>query len=862
MISDILQGKTRVLPCKTISEEGNLYSEMKDRNIFIFTAGDKNARKHLSDSVLKSIDDKLIQLHIDSKTIKEIQDDGYYAWGAIWGQNNYKNWKKMKKGDFIICVYDNKYQFFSKVLKTVYDNPLAQSVWGVNKDGKTWEYMYFMEKPKKIDIPLSDISNDYLYKKYLGFTSISDAKIKNILSKYDNLDIFFKDIFFGEKKKDSHHPIVEKIKEEEYQNLNKNNNLLYNKKDLKDIKKIISLRSMPDNTNLVSFEADDSTLGDSFFGRECEFVIPRYQRPYSWGKDQIDEFWNDLNDDDSNFFIGSVIFNTQNFRENNLIEVIDGQQRLLTATIFSRALLDLFKEIDSEHAAVMESQDFYWQNPTTFTPTYKLFPGDSTFKFFRDYIQIGEREHSDNTTTTINDSQATIRAKSGVEKLSVEEKRIWNNYKIFKGLITEYLSVYDQPSDKIEAVGKLRTRLRKLGIVEIQVQSDEAAYEIFETTNARGLDLSVTDLLKNYIFRNIPEEGGTDEAMEKWKVIVDNIDKSKEKMSKFIRYFWLSKYNFVETKKLFREIKSGTDDWRRLLNDLEESSEIYKIISIDNESYLEEYLTSSSNNNVSRHSSKIIASIRHIRKMNISQHKVFLMSVLRNINNIDYDPTDVLRILESFCYMFYKICVQRGVKVEKLFSKYAVQLEEKSRPDIPINTRRRNSNRIFANFINELKDLKPEEGLFKESFKSLKYNDGGDNFLISYTLQMIDYFLMGSDEELIHNIRELSIEHILPQNPEVWDLLREDVEEYVHSVGNLTLLSQRINGRARNNQLIQQNDDGDEVGKLSVYQDSNLEITRKLVQRINENDNNWTQDTIDERTEYFANIAFDDIWNF
>ena len=99
MISDILQGKTRVLPCKTISEEGNLYSEMKDRNIFIFTAGDKNARKHLSDSVLKSIDDKLIQLHIDSKTIKEIQDDGYYAWGAIWGQNNYKNWK---------CIFNNR----------------------------------------------------------------------------------------------------------------------------------------------------------------------------------------------------------------------------------------------------------------------------------------------------------------------------------------------------------------------------------------------------------------------------------------------------------------------------------------------------------------------------------------------------------------------------------------------------------------------------------------------------------------------------------------------------------------------------------------------------------------------------------
>ena len=164
----------------------------------------------------------------------------------------------------------------------------------------------------------------------------------------------------------------------------------------------------------------------------------------------------------------------------------------------------------------------------------------------------------------MNDTQAIIKEKSGLDKLSKEERLIWDNYRTFKGFIEEYLSAFDSPEEKTEQVGKLSKKLRNLGIVEITVQSDDAAYEIFETTNARGLDLSVTDLLKNHIFRKIPEENGKDVAMQKWNHIVENVEKAKGEMSQFIRHYWLSKYGFVEMKKLFREIKFGENkvtDW-------------------------------------------------------------------------------------------------------------------------------------------------------------------------------------------------------------------------------------------------------------------------------------------------------------
>ncbi|NOY64182.1 MAG: DUF262 domain-containing protein, partial [Nitrospirae bacterium] len=58
------------------------------------------------------------------------------------------------------------------------------------------------------------------------------------------------------------------------------------------------------------YEAKDTKLRDILFTSYKKFKVPRYQRPYAWTEDQISDFWNDLNDDYSNF-IGSLIFNNE-----------------------------------------------------------------------------------------------------------------------------------------------------------------------------------------------------------------------------------------------------------------------------------------------------------------------------------------------------------------------------------------------------------------------------------------------------------------------------------------------------------------------------------------------------------------------
>jgi hypothetical protein len=171
-------------------------------NIFIFTAGDKNARKHLDDSISKSINIELIKKHLSTDLISKINNgnDNFYAWGAVYGPKNVNNWNGINEGDYMLTVYDSTYQYVSRVLSKTQNKSLAEEIWGNDDSGNTWEYMYFLSEPKKIEVQLSLLSN-YLNKRYLGFTKISKNKIFDIIGNYNDLNSFFDSNFsFREEK--------------------------------------------------------------------------------------------------------------------------------------------------------------------------------------------------------------------------------------------------------------------------------------------------------------------------------------------------------------------------------------------------------------------------------------------------------------------------------------------------------------------------------------------------------------------------------------------------------------------------------------------------------------------------------------
>jgi hypothetical protein len=168
--------------------------------IFVFTAGDQGARQHLADSIKQPIDGKKVFGSFGRTDYEDLsrirrEGDGFYAWGATPGSRrrprNPGTWKAMSRGDYVLCVYDSRYRYVSYVLGK-YNNPrFARSVWTEDENGQTWQYMYFLAKPLKVDKPLSELAGpDRLPKRYGGFAHISDRRLRAIASDYGSIDNF------------------------------------------------------------------------------------------------------------------------------------------------------------------------------------------------------------------------------------------------------------------------------------------------------------------------------------------------------------------------------------------------------------------------------------------------------------------------------------------------------------------------------------------------------------------------------------------------------------------------------------------------------------------------------------------------
>jgi hypothetical protein len=103
--------------------------------IFVFTVGDRAARRHLADSIEHPIPDETVFAnfaeahHEELERVRE-EGGGFYAWGALPGPGNPRTWKAMHRDDRVLCVYDNTYHYAARVLAK-HDNPdLARTVWG------------------------------------------------------------------------------------------------------------------------------------------------------------------------------------------------------------------------------------------------------------------------------------------------------------------------------------------------------------------------------------------------------------------------------------------------------------------------------------------------------------------------------------------------------------------------------------------------------------------------------------------------------------------------------------------------------------------------------------------------------------
>ncbi|MGV3762699.1 DUF262 domain-containing protein [Parapedobacter sp.] len=586
------------------------------------------------------------------------------------------------------------------------------------------------------------------------------------------------------------------------------------------------------------FEVVRTTIGEVYYKPQNRFRIPRFQRQYTWDEKQVEEFWETITLGIPTF-LGTVIFNIKDKHTDNIIEIIDGQQRCFTIQIFGAVARDIILEeglhsgdkkyrqkADGVHKRILGSQDD--DDDETFY-SY-LIPGDSIKEFFEKYIQNNSADNLANI------EQAKVTRNS-------EQYKVKNAYFKFRQLIREYLqeeiTFSARYSKLIDLIDK---KLSHHFFVKIQIDDEDLAYEIFETVNAKGVDLSVADLIKNQIFRNVTGGDGhvIDVAKEKWNGLLETLEGLEFSLKDFLSYYWTSKYSYVSDKNLYTEIRwkfqSNSEEWVLFLDDLVKNANYLELILSGSEDDFVDFF-----NNDRGEAEKAYKSLRILRSLKAKTWIILYLCLFRNLSSDSRNkmPLQIKKrweIFDKFTFLYFHVLNLPGNWYFKLISDTTRRIE--------IGIEQGKDQKYFAEVLRSLfsgfKEKMPNSVVdFKEGFSAIQYRDDPKSrVVIRYVLNELEEHSAGSFSEG-YDESKVSIEHILPRNPKQWRVTKTACKPYVNSIGNLVLISKYANGTMGDSPLNE---------KLEYLKESKLHLVKDLLEKIGTNE--WAFHAISEFKDF------------
>ena len=547
---------------------------------------------------------------------------------------------------------------------------------------------------------------------------------------------------------------------------------------------------------------------------ERKYIIPRYQREYSWEKEQLEEFWEDINKQIkfsnkeysiSEYFIGSLVL-VGDDELGTEFYVVDGQQRLTTITIFLSVLTQIGKEIGDE-AFANSCYRYIEGKDSEFKSFFKLI-NETPKPFFQNTIQYFDKEEN--------------------EPSSEEEKGLLNSYKYFyKNL---YSKKDNHKEDFLLFLKAIRDQLVGCSVIFITVDNEEAAQTIFETLNAKGKDLETLDLIKNKVFEVLNKEHPSDFAKDKWKIIKSNINSRSERiqLSVFFRHFWIAKYSFATENKIYKLFQEK----------IEQTESSYKSFILDLEKFSSNYIKVTSPLLVDwqlQEEKNILNSLQAIKDFKVSQPRPLITIVIELYKDRKIKLKYAIRIisqLEAFHFIFSAITSSRASGMESLYSKYSRKLSE---ADKNVN---------IINILNELsKQLKDKiesdisYATFEDKFLNLKFSNDltKDKKVIQYIFKLKEKMMHNTDELTIDSI---TLEHIHPQQSNT---------EWSHNIGNLLPLSGKLNRDCDTKDLQQ---------KIPILEKSDLKQVKEFCNEC-KNEPEWTEKLTKDRAIKLAKELYD-----
>jgi uncharacterized protein with ParB-like and HNH nuclease domain len=562
----------------------------------------------------------------------------------------------------------------------------------------------------------------------------------------------------------------------------------------------------------MNFNTTNQTFRQ-LFGNGLSYFVPQFQRDYSWEADHWDDLWQDImglfaDDPEPYHYMGYLVLQSI---DNNQFNIIDGQQRLTTFSIMILAALANLSDIEQRdpieaknnrlRRKQLRNSYIGYLDPVTLIPRSKLTLNKHNNQFYQNYLVPLEKIPQ----AGLNSSEQLLRA----------------SFYWFKDQIKIYCQYNGEKIAKF-----IDTLVDKLFFNVIIVTDELNAFKVFETLNARGVRLSSTDLLKNYLFSVVSKENTHETEIQhlesRWETIVGNL--GAENFSEFLRVFWNSRHKLVRKTELFKTICKSIQNKAEvfaLMRDLDIQSRIYAaLINASDELWEKEER-------------------RYLQQLQIFKLRQPLALLIAAYSSVEQDKRDfflfVLRSVYIISFRYNLICNKLTNEQEKVYNEAAIYLTQQKHYD-------------KKQLVQILAKIYPEDKEFKASFanKILKTTDNRNKRLARHILFELEKHCTNKDFDIENS--EYTIEHILPEHPEEnWSFYDEhNDKQYIYRLGNMTLLEAKLNRKLGNASY---------DSKIKAYKNSNFSITSGIAKRYDE----WNNNKITSRQEWMAQQAVS-IW--
>lgn len=501
--------------------------------------------------------------------------------------------------------------------------------------------------------------------------------------------------------------------------------------------------------------------------------------------------------------MGAVVVKAESDRR---FLIIDGQQRLATLTILALAVIKSLEtlaehnqdpEDNRERARALRARFVGEKDPASLTEVSKLVLNKHDDGFFQDYL-------------------IQLRTPAHPRTLQRSNRLLWDCFSYFERQLAQ-IQVTDQHGLRLaELLSEVVAR--QLMFILITVDDEVSAYTVFETLNARGLELTTTDLLKNYLFSRLRAQSDLEAVQRRWQKLVTIV--RQERFAEFLRYHYLTIHRQIRSGRLFKMVREEIRDSAgvlSLMTALESRADFFDALGDPNHTLWSDLPEAK-------------PWIRELNLFRVRQMTPLLFAVRER-----FDSESFVRVLRLVAVVSFRYTIVSGLNPNELESVYhdAAKAVLNGSADTP--------RKVFE----ALRPIYVADAKFRADFAQLAITTSGTRRkLAKYVLARLESDASGRpcDAETDPG----TIEHILPENPSAdWEQMipQSHWDEAVFRIGNLCLLESSLNRDVGN---------GSYPTKVNAYPQSSYELAKQIPDIAPES---WTVELLNKRQSDLAQRA-------